>query len=179
MEENKNITIRIATPQDASQYIKLRNKVWRFAYKHIFPVEVFDEMDSLAEKHIKAFPDIYYNDNSRLTYVADHNGKIVGILFGKMQSGYEHFANKNYSDLVALYVDMDYQGLGIASKFKTLFFDWAKDNGSQNLVIGVLKDNHSARKIYEKWGGNLDNYTQPFIRLGKPYDEVFYTYTLQ
>ena len=178
MEDKTKIKIRKATALDAEQYIKLRNKVWRFAYKHIFPVEVFDEMDSLLEKHIQAFPTIYYNDQTRLTYVAEVDGKVVGILFGKMQSGYDYFAAKNYSDLVALYVDMNYQGLGIASQFKKLFFDWAKNNGSQKLVIGVLKDNHPARKIYEKWGGNLDNHTQPFIRLGVPYDEVFYTYDL-
>jgi inosine/xanthosine triphosphate pyrophosphatase family protein len=45
-------------------------------------------------------------------------------------------------------------------------------------VIGVLKDNHKARKVYEKWGGKLDNHEQPFVKLGVGYDEVFYTYEL-
>lgn len=45
-------------------------------------------------------------------------------------------------------------------------------------VDGVLKDNHNARKVYEKWGGKLDEYTQPFVKLGVSYDEVFYTYDL-
>ena len=54
----------------------------------------------------------------------------------------------------------------------------AKSNGATKFVIGVLKDNHNAKKVYEKWGGKLDEYTQPFVKLGVGYDEVFYTYDL-
>lgn len=46
-------------------------------------------------------------------------------------------------------------------------------------MIGVLKENDKARKVYEKWGGKLDKYTQPFVKLGVGYDEVFYTYELK
>ena len=43
---------------------------------------------------------------------------------------------------------------------------------------GVLKDNLKARAVYEKWGGVLDDYTQPIVKLGVGYDEVFYTYNI-
>ena len=68
--------------------------------------------------------------------------------------------------------------MGIGTKFKNLFVDWAKENGATKFVIGVLKDNFKARRVYEKWGGKLDSYTQPFIKLGVEYDECFYTFEI-
>ena len=60
-----------------------------------------------------------------------------------------------------------------------MFEKWAKENGATKYVIGVLRDNYKARKVYEKWGGKLDEYVQPFVKLGVEYDEVFYTYNLE
>ena len=113
-----------------------------------------------------------------MTYVAESNGRVVGFIFGRIGSGYEHFNSLGYADLEALYIHPEYQGMGIASKFKDIFISWAKENGATKFVIGVLKENHKARKVYEKWGGMLDKFEQPFIKLGVPYDEVFYTYDL-
>ena len=60
-----------------------------------------------------------------------------------------------------------------------MFEKWAKENGATKYVIGVLRDNHKARRVYEKWGGKIDKYVQPFVKLGVDYDEVFYTYDLE
>ena len=57
--------------------------------------------------------------------------------------------------------------------------DWVKENGANKFVIGVLKENHKARKVYEKWGGKLSSHTQNFIKLGVGYKEVFYTYEIK
>ena len=78
-----------------------------------------------------------------------------------------------------MYIHPDYQGVGIGSKFKKIFTKWAKDNGATKYVLGVLKDNLKARKIYEAWGGSLDKYSQSYDICGKGYDEVFYTYSLE
>ena len=88
------------------------------------------------------------------------------------------FNERGFADLEAMYIYPEYQGLGIASRFKELFVNWAKSNGATKFVIGVLKDNVKARKVYEKWGGVLDDYTQPIVKLGVGYDEVFYTYNI-
>ena len=52
------------------------------------------------------------------------------------------------------------------------------NNFAVGYVIGVLKDNQKARRIYEKWGGKLEDFMQPFVKLGVNYDEVFYTYNI-
>ena len=173
-----NFNIRKTEPKDAEQHVRLGLTVWRYAYKNIFPEEVFIDKENKAEDKIKNFDKNIQNDNMSLSYVAESDGKIVGFVFGRMLSHYEHFGKMGYADLEALYIHPDYQGLGIGSKLKKIFVDWAKSNGATKFVIGVLKDNHNARKVYEKWGGKLDEYTQPFVKLGVSYDEVFYTYDL-
>ena len=174
-----NIIIRPTKLEDAEQHVKLGIFVWRNAYKHIFPEEVFIERENKAEEKIKNFDTCVQNDDMCLSYVAEIDGKIIGFILGRMISRYEYFSEKGYADLEAIYIHPDYQGLGIGNRFKQIFTDWAKSNGATKFVIGVLKDNHKARNVYEKWGGKLDEYAQPFVKLGVGYDEVFYTYDLE
>ena len=174
-----NIKIRPVRPDDAEQYINLTNIVWRDAYKHIFPEEVFIRKESKTQDMIKTFANFVYHGKDQMCYVAEIDGKIVGFVSAKLGTNYEYFANKIDAELMAMYILPEYQGKGLGSQFKTLFVDWAKAKGAKNFVIGVLKDNHKARKVYENWNGKLDDYIQPFVRLGVEYDEVFYTYDIE
>ena len=79
---------------------------------------------------------------------------------GSIHSSYEHFSM--YADLTALYIDPRFQGCGIGHKFRELFEDWAIKNGASKYVIGVLKDNLKARKVYESWGGKLSEFEEDF-----------------
>ena len=172
------LEIRKVKPEDAKGWITLNNKVWRDAYSHIFPEEVFIERYNQAEEKTKTFADRMKNDNESIAYVAEYNGEIVGIMCGSIKSSYQKFSN-GYADLGALYIDPNYQGLGIGSKFKEIFEQWAIQNGATQYVIGVLKDNNKARNVYESWGGKLSEYEEDFVKLGLGYPEVFYTYNLQ
>lgn len=77
-----------------------------------------------------------------------------------------------------MYIKPKYQGKGIGTKLKNIFEDWARKNGAKKYVIGVLKDNSNARRVYERWGGELDDWEQKFYKLDVGYDEVFYKYNL-
>ena len=136
-----NIIIRKVKSEDAEGYLKLINLVWRVAYKHIFPEEVFVERESLVQERVKTFSENFYNDNTKLVYVAEDGGKVVGAIMARIDSGYEYFDKLGYADLEALYIHPDYQGKGIGGKLKNIFVDWAKMNGATKFVIGVLKDN--------------------------------------
>lgn len=175
---NDLILIRKVRNDDAKQYIELINSVWRDAYKNIFPEDVFIDREREKENRIKNFAEKCYNDNKRLCYVAECNGIIVGAINGTIKSTYEHFLEDDFADLVALYINPNYQGKGIGTKLKDIFEDWARKNGAKKYIIGVLKDNNNARKIYESWGGELDDWEQKFYKLGVGYDEVFYKYNL-
>ena len=98
---------------------------------------------------------------------------------GHIKSPNANFGEKNFADLSILYIHPDFQNIGIGSRLKKVFEQWIKDNGVKQYVICVLKDNSAARKAYESWGGKLDKYSSYLTKLGKNYEEVFYTYNLE
>ena len=175
---NDLISIRKVRNEDAKQYIEFINSVWRVAYKDIFPEAVFIDRESEIENRILDFGNKFYNDDKKICYVAECNGVIVGAMYGTIESTYDYFFNDGYADLVSLYIDPNYQGKGIGTKLKDIFENWAKNNGAKKYIIGVLKDNNNARKIYESWGGKLDIWEQKFYKLDVGYDEVFYKFNL-
>ena len=99
-------------------------------------------------------------------------------MYGTIESTYDHFLDDGYADLVSLYIKPNYQGKGIGTRLKNILENWAKNNGAKKYIIGVLKNNNHARKIYESWGGKLDTWGQKFYKLGIDYDEVFYKFNL-
>ena len=173
-----NIIIRKAQPKDAMQYHTLGLLVWRDAYKHIFPEEVFVEKEAKINKKIATFAQDCVTNNNQIVLVAESDSKIIAFMFGLRKSNYQHFADMGYADLVALYIHPNFQHKGLGRKLKDKFVEWAKQNGATKFVIGVLKDNKQGRSAYEKWGGKLESYTQPFVKLGKEYPEVFYTFDI-
>ena len=174
---NSDIKIRKVNQTDATKWFKFVNKVWRSAYKSIFPEEFFLEKEKNVEEKEKNFNQKICNDNKNIALVAEYKGEIVGIMRGSINSNYEHF-NLEYADLIGLYIDPDFQEKGIGSNFKAMFEDWARKNGASKYVIGVLKDNQKARAVYEKWGGKLSTYEDDFYKMGVAYKEVFYIYDL-
>ena len=176
---DKNLlTIRKTKPEDARGWYALGNKVWRDAYSHIFPEEVFIEKENQVEERIKVFSDKMKNDNDIISLVAEYDGEIIGIMCGRIKSAYSQFS-ADYADLEAIYIDPRFQGCGVGTRFKQTFEEWAIKNGATKYVIGVLKDNTKAREVYESWGGKLSGYEADFVKLGVGYPEVFYTYDLQ
>jgi len=174
---NLNIIFRPVEEKDAFGWVTLKNMVWRDAYKDIFPEEVFLEKERKVDERVKSFNERIYNNNEKIAYVAEYKGEIVGLMFGTINSNYDYFKDE-YADLVALYINPEFQGKGIAHNLKGIFIKWAKNQGANKFVIGVLKDNHKARKVYEAWGGKLVDYETDFYQLGKPYKEVFYIYEI-
>ena len=171
------LKIRKVQPSDAREWFVFGFKIWRDAYKNIFPEEVFVDRESKLEEKVKTFGNKMQNNEKSIAYVAEYNGKIVGTMWGSIKSSYEHFGE--YADLIGLYVDSRFQGCGIGTAFKNIFEEWAIQNGATKYVIGVLKDNDKARKVYESWGGQLSEYQQDFVKLDVGYPEVFYTYVLK
>ena len=174
----ENVTIRPVRPEDARGWETLGIQVWRAAYGHIFPEEVFLEKENRLEEKVARFNDWAKNDAESITYVAEHDGKIIGIMCGSIRSFYEPFLS-DYADLIALYIDPAFQGRGIGTAFRKTFEEWAGQNGASQYVIGVLKENHKARKVYEAWGGKLSEQEKDFVKQNVAYPEVFYTFSIK
>ena len=173
-----SITIRPVKPADARGWATLANQVWRDAYAHIFPEEVFLEKENRVEEKTARFKDWAKNNSESITCVAECDGKIIGIMCGGICSTYEPF-HCDYADLEAIYVDPDFQGRGIGTAFRKTFEEWAGQNGASQYVIGVLKENHKARKVYEAWGGKLSEQEKDFVKQNVAYPEVFYTFSIK
>ena len=171
------IVIRKFEFNDAEQCANLNALVWQDAYKHIFPMQVFENQQKHINDKIKMFQNGIGNENI-LTYVAEVEGEIVGYISGALVSEYEYFAEKGYADMLAVYIKPQYQQKGIAKQFRQIFVGWLKENQKNKYVVGVLAQNNKARLVYEKWGGELSDYKQSFTMLGNDYSEVFYTYII-
>ncbi len=172
-----DIRYRLVRKEDGYEWYTLLDKVWRDAYGHIFPTEVFDERDKHRDERARNFTEEKFLGERKIAYVAEDAGRIVGLMFGTLDSNYEHFKN-DYADLVALYVYPEYQGKGIGTALKDLFREWAKEKNQDKYVIGVLKDNTKARKVYESWGGTLSDKEYDFVVMNVGYPEAFYTFEL-
>lgn len=173
----KNYKIRKITADDADQFIRLGNLVWRSAYKNIFPEEVFVQRESEERiaKMKAGFAEHQLADD-KITYVAEVDGEIVGYLSGALKSECEYFASQNCADLQGIYVHPNYQHIGIGKKFFDIFVWELKKRKARKFVIGVLQENKQARKAYEKWGGVLSEYVRPLLLKGDEYTEVYYIY---
>ena len=172
-----DIKYRSIREEDGYDWYTLLDTVWRDAYSDIFPVEVFDARDKYREDRARGFSVEKFHGDRKIAYVAEADGKPVGMMFGTLDSDYEYFKN-DYADLVILYIHPDYQGKGIGKALKDIFVDWAKGKNADKYVIGVLKDNVKARKVYEAWGGTLSDYSHEFKVMDVDYPEAFYTYTI-
>ena len=172
-----DINYRLIRDEDGYAWYTLLDEVWRSAYGRILPKEVFDGRDYARKDRAAGFTADKFLGERKTAYVAEHEGKLVGLMFGTLDSDYEDFKDE-YADLVALYIDPEYQGKGIGTALRDLFIKWAKEKNATQYVIGVLKENHNARKVYESWGGTLSDKEHDFVVMGVGYPEAFYTYKI-
>lgn len=172
-----DIKYRLVRKEDGFEWYTLLSKVWRASYSHILPEEYFDARDRSVESRAGGFTAEAFSGDRKIAYVAEEGGKVVGLMFGTLDSDYGYFKG-DYADLVALYVYPEYQGIGVGTALKDIFVEWARAKNADRFVIGVLKENHKARKVYESWGGKLSDHEQDFMIMGKGYPEVFYVFDL-
>lgn len=174
----QNIKIRKAVKSDWEQIFKLTLTVWRIAYAHIMPQEIFDWREKSSAETLEKRKDIEPNTSDHFSFVAEVDNKIVAFALAKTVSNYEHYKELNCSDLYAIYIDPKYQRIGLGRKLFDLVVSEFKKVGSAKMVIGVLKENLQARKAYEKWGGVLDTYESYYTKLEYKFSEVFYIFNL-
>ncbi len=160
---------------DEKQIVNVKNISWRSAYSHIFPEEVFVYNEKQAPARIATF-EADLKEKSGECYVAESNGEIVGVMIYNLKSDVEFFAEKDFAQLMVLYLLPKTQRQGVGKALFDIFVQNLKTSGKNKFCIGVLEANINGRRAYEKWGGRLTNVTVDFVKLNKPYTEVFYEY---
>ena len=179
------IVVRNKTIDDIDACVRLGSVVQRSAYRDIFPPETFDKRDADMHTRIQQRKADRLNgtnewgsNSAMVEYVAVSDGKVVGYVRGLVESTCQRYRDKKYAEVKAIFVDQEYQKLGVGKKLFDEIANKFKEKGCKRMVIGVLKENLSAHKIYPKWGCKLDDYQDEFQMMGYRVPQVYYIYDL-
>ncbi len=125
-----DISYRPVRKEDGFEWYTLLSRVWRTAYGHILPEEAFVEREKAVPAKAREFTLEKFSGDRKIAYVAEHGGKIVGLMYGTLDSDYGFFKDE-YADLVALYVYPEYQGMGVGTALKGIFERWAREKNEE------------------------------------------------
>ena len=144
------ITYRKPQPEEAEAFAALHVQCWREAYAEILPPELLATFST--EKRLPMWQASLVNPE-RFILGAYADGIPVGfIICGP--SDEKHIAHQD-GHLWALYIAASQHRRGTG---RTLMGCAASDwlaKGGKSLTIGVLTENHSARRFYESVGAKL------------------------
>ena len=94
-----DISYRPVRKEDGFEWYTLLSKVWRTAYGHILPEEAFVEREKAVPAKAREFTLEKFLGERKIAYVAEHGGKIVGLMYGTLDSDYGFFKDE-YADQI-------------------------------------------------------------------------------
>lgn len=134
--------IRLAEPKDIAQLADLLTRVWQASYRHIFPADVLDKIES--EKWLPGLTSALQNPAINY-YVATEQAKIIGMLcFGAGRD--PQFGE---AEVYVLNVDPDFQRKSIGKRLMEIALSEVQAN---SLYLQVISENRTARAFYERIG---------------------------
>lgn len=113
-------------------------------FTSLFPLSLLYNIEGKVER-IKEIQ----NHPVHFQIVAINDGKIVGqaeVRVVKNHLKYKHRAN------IGISIDRDHWGMGIGSSLMKLALHQAKENGLEQMELGVYADNERAIHLYQKYG---------------------------
>ena len=166
-----NITIRQAQLRDIESIAEIKVNGWQSAYKGIIDDDYLASM-AVSEQiaRLKQY-------SLGTIFVAENDNEIVGFC------RFYDYDNPVYDDkeidceIREIYVKPNMKRAGIGSKLFNHTLNYFKRKGKKKLYLGCFKENHTARKFYEKMGGNSASGNNIEIK-GKCYPTVSYVYNL-
>ncbi len=104
-----------------------------------------------VDKFKKRFNAIAENSNYR-TFVAEMNGKVVGMAGSCLGMFYEH--DGSYVQIIAFVVDTNYRRKGIGEKLIQAVENWAKTQGAMTIALnsGSRLEREGAHQFYSNMG---------------------------
>ena len=134
------LIIRKATLNDASDLSHIVTNSWSAAYAQIIPT------DFIVQKNA-----VRYEQFVKNLSVPGHNHYIV--FADQTPVGTMYLA---VDEIVAFYLHPDYFRMGFGTQMMDYVINLFKNQGSSEIFLWVLEENHNARKFYEKCGFSLD-----------------------
>ncbi|MCU0498890.1 MAG: GNAT family N-acetyltransferase [Anaerolineae bacterium] len=166
--------VRLATLGDLSAIAKIHVDSWRTTYRGMMPDAVLDNLSE--ERSLKRWTERLAQspaDGSWIYVVEDDRDQVVGFVHGGIPiepiEGYE-------SQLYAIYLFQSAQGSGLGRALFSAFVDQLIVAGYRSMALWVLRENHPARRFYERMGGvTLDE--KNFVMYETELIEVGYGWT--
>ncbi|HRV75760.1 MAG: GNAT family N-acetyltransferase [Candidatus Nomurabacteria bacterium] len=148
MKKNK-FNISRMTLEDVVEAKKLIAQSWLETYRNdeFGVTKEFIEKrnaDSMTDEAIKRTTDRLGYSGVASWVAKDEDGKIVGaaIQYIAEKDGKQH--------IMALYIDRDYHGKGVANTMMKNILEWFDKN--KPVTLGVAVYNNRAKAFYKKWG---------------------------
>lgn len=144
-KSGKQVIYRGVRKEDAESLYQHQYTIVRETYfTTLYPEELIHNIERKMER-IQEILD--HPVNFQIVAVVDE--AIVGqveVRIVKNHLKYKHRAN------IGISVARDYWGMGIGSSLMKLALDQAKENGFEQLELGVCSDNERAIYLYQKYG---------------------------
>ena len=159
------IVIRKATEADVRQIAEILVEDWKRAYRGIMDSAFLDAMSVEQRYPIEV-------QRYRKYTVAANGQEILGYAWNEMMA--EESAD---CEIVALYVRYDRRKSGIGRMLFQNAMDSFRAVGKKTMIVWCLKENHEARKFYERMGGKADQ-TGTHTWGNRVYNMISYHYRL-
>ncbi|MFG3001953.1 GNAT family N-acetyltransferase [Streptomyces sp. NPDC048340] len=150
----------------------IRVRGWQSAYAGIVPQTYLDAMtvDSDASRRREWFGDPHRQSADLVAH--DAGGPAGWISYGPCRD--EVPGTGRAGEVYALYVRPDVIGRGAGRALLTAAHARMRDQGFERLVLWVLRDNHRARRFYERAGYRADGAAQDDVYDGRTLTELRY-----
>jgi ribosomal protein S18 acetylase RimI-like enzyme len=149
-------TIRPATADDAVVLAGIGGRAWNHVYRGIVPDPVLDEWIAGAEDGWRAAFAAHGADSSWRAWVADANGSLLGYLTTSPAKDEWLAAPDGAGEVTNLYLEPDAIGTGVGRRMYEHAVADLRERGFNPLVIWAFRDNHRARRFYERMGLAVD-----------------------
>jgi len=143
--------IRKATIDDAYMLAEILTKSWRSAYKNIISADELQK-HSDVEQRFEMFQKMLQNPRGEFYIAFDDEIPCGEFMFCKSRDA----DLPDYAEIVSIYAIEEYWGKGLGGDMMTAAIQKILEMGYTNILLWVFKDNHQAKKFYEKFGFTLD-----------------------
>jgi ribosomal protein S18 acetylase RimI-like enzyme len=175
MAWNVGGSIRVAGVADAAAIAAVHVEAWRETYVGIVPVQVLAGLS--VDRRTEIWRRILTNPtafSSSAVFVAEREEKVVGFGCCGMQRAESLSAQGYDGEISSIYVLRAFQRCGLGVALMSVMGGELQRRRLQAASLWVLRENESARRFYEKLGGDIIGDKKDIREDGVVFVEVAY-----
>jgi len=151
------VTIRLASLEDALAIAKVHVGTWQCAYRGQIPDSYLDSLD--VKKRTEKWHEILKNQgDTNQNYVAVIDRLIVG--FCTVGNNRDPDMDPNTGELWGIYVDANFMNQGVGSTLMNKAIEHLKSKNFTKATLWVLTSNEKTRHWYESKGWRVEELTK-------------------